>query len=345
MDNKFVVESPDIAVWEITLKCNLNCLHCGSSAGKIRRDELSTEEAIKLCHDLSEIGLKGLALMGGEVFLRKDWRLISKEIKELGMKLSIISNGFFNPEEIIPDLTKLEVDCVMVGLDGASAQTQDKIRGAKGSFEKARAFIRAAKASNLPIGIITTVHKLNFNELPKIKEFVFKEEIDWQLQPATPIGRFPKNLILSDEEFYSIGLFIYSLQKKYAIGKFSIVGAHNFGFHSNSIPPLSQYPEWNGCYAGKTVLGIQSNGDIKGCLALSDDFVEGNIRERHVKDIWNDPNAFAYNRKFKIENLGENCKGCKFDKTCKGGCTTLSSSLTGMPHNDPLCFHKFERTH
>jgi len=338
-----IYENPDIVVWEITLKCNLKCMHCGSSAGKPRPDELSAKEAIRLCRDLADIGFKGIALMGGELFLRKDWYDISKEIKDLGIKLSIVSNGFVDAKKIVPMLTKLETDCVMVGLDGGSPETQDKIRGVKGAFEKAVEFLRECKRNGLTTGAITTVHKLNLNELPKIRDFIVKEEIDWQIQEATPIGRFPKELVLSEEEYYSLGLFIFSTQKKYSSNKFSIVGAHNFGFHSKYIPNLSFYPEWNGCYAGKTVLGIQSNGNIKGCLALPDEFIEGNIREKSIIDIWNDPNAFAYNRKFKIEDLGENCKGCKYAETCKGGCTTRSFTITGKTHNDPCCFYRFEK--
>jgi radical SAM protein with 4Fe4S-binding SPASM domain len=344
MDTEIPYKNPDIVVWEVTLKCNLKCMHCGSSAGKIREDELTTEEALNICDDLADLGFKGIALMGGEVFLRKDWKLLAKKIKDLGIKLSIISNGFFDPEKIIPELVELQTDCVMVGFDGASAETQDKIRGVEGSFEKAVAFVRAAKAANLTIGIITTIHKLNFNELPKIRDFVLAEEVDWQIQPATVIGRFPKELVISDKEFYSLGIFIHSLQKECANKNFTIVGAHNLGFHSGCIPPLSFYPKWDGCYAGKTVLGIQSNGNVKGCLAMSDKYIEGNIRDRGVKEIWNDPSAFAYNRQFTIKDLGENCKGCTFGETCKGGCTTRSDSLTGVPHNDPLCFYRFEKT-
>ena len=39
---------PSCAVWELTLRCNSNCIHCGSEAGKARSDELDTEEALKL---------------------------------------------------------------------------------------------------------------------------------------------------------------------------------------------------------------------------------------------------------------------------------------------------------
>ena len=343
MSQEISFKDPNIVVWEITLKCNLNCLHCGSSAGNIRSDELTTNESLQLCHDLSDIGFKGIGLMGGEIFLRKDWKQISKEIKKVGIKLSIITNGFFKPDKLVSELVDLGADCVMVGMDGSSAETQDKIRRVAGSFDKAWKFIRAAKKAGLVIGIITTVHKLNLEELPKIRDLVLEEEVDWQIQPATPIGRFPINLALTPEEFYTVGLFIHSIQKEHTNKDFTIVGAHNFGFHSSVIPPLSYYPEWKGCYAGKTVLGIQSNGDVKGCLAMPDDFIEGNIRKRNIKDIWNDPNSFAYNRKFTIDQIGENCKGCEFGKSCKGGCTTMSATLTGKLHNDPLCFRRFEK--
>lgn len=55
---------PDLVVWEITLKCNLKCRHCSSSAGEARHDELSTKESLNLCDDLAELGFKGVTLFG-----------------------------------------------------------------------------------------------------------------------------------------------------------------------------------------------------------------------------------------------------------------------------------------
>lgn len=54
----------ECAVWEFTLACNLNCIHCGSSAGSRRTDELTTDEAVALCHDLKEAGCLGVASWG-----------------------------------------------------------------------------------------------------------------------------------------------------------------------------------------------------------------------------------------------------------------------------------------
>jgi len=341
--NKQISYKPTIAVWELTLQCNLRCVHCGSSAGEVRADELSTTEALHLCHDLSTLGCSGVALMGGEVFLRQDWQRIAQEIKQQGMVLSIVTNGYFNADQIIPQLSAVGTDSVLVGLDGGTASTHDTIRGVQGSYEKARTFLRSAKKANLQTGAITTVQKSNFSDLPKILEIILKEDINWQLQEGTPIGRFAHNQVLTEAEYYTLGIFIRSTQKKYATRDRSIIGTHNFGFFSSHLPNLSTYPKWQGCYAGKTVIGIQSNGNIKGCLALSDDFIEGNIRNKSIIDIWNDPTAFSYSRHFNRKKLGKNCRHCKHGSSCGGGCTTRSVSMTGKPHNDPCCFYRFEK--
>ena len=45
--------------------------------------------------------------MGGEPFLRKDWFEISKKIKDRGMALSIVTNGYFKPDKFISKLSDL----------------------------------------------------------------------------------------------------------------------------------------------------------------------------------------------------------------------------------------------
>ena len=59
---------PFSCVWEFTLACNLRCIHCGSTAGKRRENELTTKQAIQLCYDLKKTGCRSVALMGGNHF-------------------------------------------------------------------------------------------------------------------------------------------------------------------------------------------------------------------------------------------------------------------------------------
>jgi radical SAM protein with 4Fe4S-binding SPASM domain len=83
---------------------------------------------------------------------------------------------------------------------------------------------------------------------------------------------------------------------------------------------------------------------VLGCLAVNDDaYVECNVRQRSIADLWNDPSAFAYARHFKAGAAGPNCAGCAKLAVCKGGCAEMSLMKTGKPNNDPYCFYKIER--
>ncbi|MCK5458609.1 MAG: radical SAM protein [Thermoplasmatales archaeon] len=334
---------PVSAVWEITLACNMKCMHCGSSAGKKRSNELTTEEALNLCEELKELGTSIITLIGGEPFLREDWYIIAKKIRELGMDLTFISNGLLINRKTISQLKKLNPYAVAISLDGALSDTHDSIRGVKGSFNKCMSSLRLLKEVDLPTSVITTLHEGNVKELPKIRKFLLNKGIAWQIQMAGPTGRFPKDLVLSKGEFYSAAMFISSSRNRYSIKELPVMGAHNFGYHSQILGNLMISPIWKGCQAGITTIGIQSNGSIKGCLSLPDDYIEGNIRNQNLTEMWNSPSFALYNRKFKKEDLKGGCKTCKYGKSCKGGCETVSTAITGEMHGDPYCLYLIEK--
>jgi radical SAM protein with 4Fe4S-binding SPASM domain len=100
---------------------------------------------------------------------------------------------------------------------------------------------------------------------------------------------------------------------------------------------------WHGCQAGITTLGIQSNGNILGCLALGDNFVEGNIRTRPLDDIWYDDSSFSYARHVKRSDIGNDCRNCAYSSLCRGGCSSVSYAMTGTLHQDPYCLHNIEQ--
>lgn len=339
---KYILEC---AVWEFTLNCNLRCLHCGSSAGKQRKDELNTDEALLLCQQLKDAGTLSVALMGGEPFLRKDFWLVAERIRQLDMDLSVITNGTIFDEEAFKKLKKLSPRAVAISIDGSKKETHEKIRGVKGCYERAWKFINAALDEGLPVSIITTVSKLNISELGEIANQIKNKNIAWQIQTAGAEGeRFSKEFLLDREEFYSVGVFIESLRQKYSPKELPVIGAHDLGYNSCFLKNTSINPFWQGCQAGISVIGIRSNGDVIGCLSINDErFIEGNIRKKTLKEIWEDENSFKYTRKFKLEDAGENCRNCKYLKDCKGGCCEMSLMKTGVFHNDYYCFWKIEQ--
>lgn len=55
-----------------------------------------------------------------------------------------------------------------------------------------------------------------------------------------------------------------------------------------------------------------------------DSFIEGNLREKSLEEIWNNPHAFSYNRDFNEDMLSGKCRQCEYKKRCAGGCRSYN---------------------
>ena len=103
---------------------------------------------------------------------------------------------------------------------------------------------------------------------------------------------------------------------------------------------------WIGCRAGCQVIGIESQGNVKGCLSLPsqqqdvDEFVEGNLRESSLRSIWERPGAFFYNRRSEGPKLEGFCATCRFSDICRGGCSCAAFGFSGSRFDNPMCFYR-----
>ena len=127
---------PTLAVWEITLACDLGCKHCGSRAGKARPDELTTAECLDVVDQLAEIGIKEVTLIGGEAYLRDDWAQIASACTAAGMSVGITTGARNLTQARVDMAVEAGVNSISVSIDGLE-QTHDAQRGPKGSFRAA----------------------------------------------------------------------------------------------------------------------------------------------------------------------------------------------------------------
>jgi radical SAM protein with 4Fe4S-binding SPASM domain len=277
--------------------------------------------------------------MGGEPFFREDWFDIARCVKDLGMDLAFVSNGW-NMLDVIDQLAILEPEVVGVSMDGME-EIHDSIRK-PGSFKRVVNAIDLLHQHKIQTTVITTISKTNIIELPKIRNFLKPREVNWQLQTAMPFGNFDRKLVIDLKEYYSTAVFIVSENINNSYRDLPVVGAHCYGYFSHLLP---NNKNWSGCTAGKSTVGITSNGNIVGCLSMGGDrLIEGNLRERSFRDIWEDPNAFSYNRKFKLNEIGDNCKDCEYALQCKGGCNSVSMHISNTLHNSEYCLRRIEET-
>ncbi len=80
---------PKYATWEMTLRCNMNCLHCGSKAGKPRENELTESECLNIADQLIRMGNEHITLIGGEIFLVPHWYKVAKRFADAKVNVNI----------------------------------------------------------------------------------------------------------------------------------------------------------------------------------------------------------------------------------------------------------------
>lgn len=334
---------PELVVWETTYKCNAKCIHCGSDcAAQEKPYQLTTAECLDIIQDLEYLGAKFVILSGGEPLLREDIGALAAALKRAKIDVGIISNALAVNEETIKLIKAIDPKGFGISLDGGTAYMHDYIRGHKGTFDNVIKAIRLLQQNCIEPSIVTTVHKLNFPHLPKIRDLLISLGVRyWQIQYADFIGRMPKEAMLTEGQFFELSKFILDLKENYKDKFAAVTGADVMGYMSDYAMRL-QGP-WYGCHAGLKTLGLGSDGSVRGCLSLQrDEYIEGYTTERPLREIWQDKNAFAYNRHFDCSMLTGYCKECIYAAICKGGCIRSATSECEKRCN-PYCLYKIEK--
>jgi len=341
---------PEICVWELTCACNLRCGHCGSSAGAARPNELDTAECLALVRALAELGCRVITLSGGEPTLRGDWEEIASAIRDCGMIPNMVTNGIALDAGMARRMKAAGLANVAVSIDGPR-DVHDRIRG-KNTFDKSCRTVGLLGEAGVSTVVMTTVNALNLHRLEET--YRVAESLGaarWRTQLAKPMGNMkgksdltvrPTDLLLILPELYRLDtLGTTSVGIGDSLGYY---GPYDALLRSTSWEGAPQC--WGGCQAGMKAIGIESDGGIKGCLSIQafrgehDRFIEGNVRQRSLASIWNDPAAFAYNRQFRVEKLTGFCRRCENRARCRGGARCVSAAACGRISEDPYCYHR-----
>lgn len=338
---------PRYVVWEITLRCDLGCKHCGSRAGHAREDELTTDECLDVVRQLHELGIAEVTLIGGEAYLREDWDVIAKAITDRGMKCGITTGGRGLDADRVRRAVDAGISTISVSLDGLE-RTHDLQRGAKGSFRAALEACERIAKSPIRLTTNTQINRLSMPELVAIAELL--HEIGskaWQIQLTVPMGRAadrPELLLQPSDLLELFPLLVWIKREKLVPRGIRLFPGNNIGYFG-PYEALLRYggaegTHWSSCAAGTTCLGLEADGKLKGCPSLpSDRYTGGLVRETPIADLLPTEPVAHLGRRTR-DDLWGYCGTCYYADVCRAGCSWTGHVLMGRPGNNPYCIHR-----
>ncbi|HMG48677.1 MAG TPA: radical SAM protein [Allosphingosinicella sp.] len=337
---------PVCVVWEITLACDLACQHCGSRAGRRRRDELTTAEGLDLIAQVGELGARDVCLIGGEAYLRKDWIQLVRAIRDAGMECGLQSGGRNLTSERIALAADAGVQTIGISIDGLR-EVHDELRGVPGSFDRALAALRAISANGLVGAVNTQINTRSMPQLRELMELVIEAGAsNWQLALTVAMGNAADHpeLLLQPWQLLELMPLLAELSLEARERGLCMQPANNIGYFGPYEAiirnVLDDEIHWHGCNAGDTILGIEADGTIKSCPGLPSPYAGGNVRDRRLRDIWENSAPLAFTRRRTVDDLWGFCRTCYYAEVCLAGCTWTSHALFGRPGNNPMCHYR-----
>lgn len=341
------------AVWELTLKCNLACSHCGSRAGEARPHELTTAEALDLVGQLAEVGIREVSLIGGEAYLRPDWLAIARAIREAGMVPTMVTGGLGISPALAARMAEAGLESVSVSIDGLEA-AHDALRGVRGSWAAAFRALSCMREAGLQISVNTQINRRTAPDLEALYERLVETGAhSWQLQMTVPMGNAADDEALLMQPADLLALFprLAALAERGLREGLRLRPGNNLGYYGPFEALLRGGGDpgayWTGCQAGTAVLGIEADGAVKGCPSLpTAAYTGGNVREQRLAEIVTGTPELGFNRRLAAEperateDLWGYCATCYYAETCRGGCSWTAHVFFGKRGNNPYCHHR-----
>jgi MoaA/NifB/PqqE/SkfB family radical SAM enzyme len=197
---------PHHAQWLITRKCNYRCVGCNVWAEQ-EQEELSAEDIKRGLNILKDLGVVEIVFSGGDPLMRKD----AGEIIEYASKYfvtTVYDNGSMAAQKV--DSLR-NVDFVAISIDSLDPAKMDRIKGVKGSLEKALNTVETLQKEGIKVAVTPTISQLNLKEIVDITNYFTQKGIPvWyclysydmisDVNQLFRIGKVQNEFVIKDKE-------------------------------------------------------------------------------------------------------------------------------------------------
>ena len=300
--------------FEITDRCNLKCMHCGSNC---------SAEGSYLAVDDIKAALRSalrekpmICLTGGEPMLHPAFFEIADRVSSMGFDWGMTTNATLIDDAAARRLKQAGLCTVSVSLDGME-RAHDSFRRQNGAWRRAIRGLQALQNAGIDPQVTTVFHRENFHELEPLYAFLCDIGItNWRPINIEPIGRACESsgLLLEPDQFAHLLSFIRDrrfdrdCRMEVAFGCSHYLGTHNERMVRD---------HYFLCGAGILTASIRCSGNICACLDIADkpELVQGNIRSDDLMDVW--LHRFEAFRRDRTADCAQ-CRACTERDLCGG---------------------------
>lgn len=281
--------SPFIGQWEITRECNLRCIFCYNNSGKKLPNELTHEQKINVANQIVDEKIYRMCISGGEPILCESFWDIAKILKQGKILCNTITNGWYVNDENASLFAKFFKN-IQISLDGRTKETHDKLRGKKGSWEKAVNACKIISDNGGKISIATVVNPINLHEIEEIIDFAYSlGALEMRIDEVIFTGRASNKITtiaLSEKQSFELVKIIKKKKNEHNKNVFNVdimpKTQYSYVRGFAKIPPVSIYISPTGTCAVDPVLP----------------FSGGSLKEKSLKEVWNELKIIHKNKDF-----------------------------------------------
>lgn len=304
--------------WECTLRCNLNCRHCGSDCrAEATIPDMPLEDFLRVVDEQITPNVDPHKVMvvisGGEVLVRKDLERAGLELYRRGYPWGIVTNALALTPERFESLLRAGLHSISVSFDGFEEQ-HNYIRRNSHSYQRALDALRMIAADGtVAYDAVTCVTGALVPRLNEMKELLIANGIKhWRIFTIFPVGRAADDptLRLTDEQFREVMEFIRRTRRE---GRIDLTYACEgfLGGYEAEVRDSFYY-----CSAGVTTASIRVDGAISGCTSIRSNFDQGNIYRDNFWEVWSSRYEPFRDRSWARR---DECADCRMFRYCQGG--------------------------
>ena len=304
--------------WECTLRCNLNCRHCGSDCrAEATIPDMPLEDFLRVVDEQITPNVDPHKVMvvisGGEVLVRKDLERAGLELYRRGYPWGIVTNALALTPERFESLLRAGLHSISVSFDGFEEQ-HNYIRRNPHSYQRALDALRMIAADGtVAYDAVTCVTGALVPRLNEMKELLIANGIKhWRIFTIFPVGRAADDptLRLTDEQFREVMKFIRRTRRE---GRIDLTYACEgfLGGYETEVRDSFYY-----CSAGVTTASIRVDGAISGCTSIRSNFDQGNIYRDNFWEVWSSRYEPFRDRSWARR---DECADCRMFRYCQGG--------------------------